>query len=307
MPRGSVTVDGVERTFLVNPAAEPNRPLVLVLHGGGGRAPGTVGLTDMARRGHDAGFATAFPNGLARGWNDGRSGTAISERTGVDDVGFLLALIDRLAETGVADPTKVFCCGISNGAFMSDALARRAPDRLSGIGLVAGTAGQGSLGQRVPGRLPLPVMLFHGDADPIVPYGGGLVGAHLPGAGRRARRARRFGDAADSGPAGGRGRCVAAEALAEDWAIAGGCDLRPAVERLASAPGDLGVLRLTWQGPAGVPVVLHRIEGGGHTWPGGPQYLPARMIGRVATSLDATGILLSFFAWAASRPPARSS
>ena len=40
------------------------------------------------------------------------------------------------------------------------------------------------------------------------------------------------------------------------------------------------------------PVVLYRIEGGGHGWPGGPQFLPARMIGPVPRHLDATGVLL---------------
>jgi poly(3-hydroxybutyrate) depolymerase len=42
----------------------------------------------------------------------------------------------------------------------------------------------------------------------------------------------------------------------------------------------------------GPPVVLYRIEGGGHGWPGGPQYAPARVIGPVPRDLDATAILL---------------
>ena len=74
-----------------------------------------------------------------------------------------------------------------------------------------------------------------------------------------------------------------------------GHDARPTVERLASPGPGLAVARLTWQGPGGPPVVLHRIEGGGHTWPGGPQYLPVRAVGKVAAGLDATGTLLSYF------------
>jgi len=35
-----------------------------------------------------------------------------------------------------------------------------------------------------------------------------------------------------------------------------------------------------------------RSEGGGHGWPGGPQYLPARMVGPISRRLDAIGILL---------------
>jgi len=31
---------------------------------------------------------------------------------------------------------------------------------------------------------------------------------------------------------------------------------------------------------------------GGHTWPGGLQYLPPRLVGAVAGRLDATGLIL---------------
>jgi len=40
-------------------------------------------------------------------------------------------------------------------------------------------------------------------------------------------------------------------------------------------------------------VVVYRIQGGGHGWPGGPQYLPARVVGLIPRHLDATGILLN--------------
>ena len=291
----SLTVDGQIRTVLVGGTPGQPRPLVMALHGAGGQAPGMVGLTDLARRGAGAGFATVFPNGLHRSWNDGRSGPRLARRAGVDDARFLLLLIDRLAQAGVADPEAVFVCGMSNGAFMSDHLARVAPGRVAGIGLVAGTAGIDAPNRGAPPPAPMPVMMFHGDADPLIAYDGGPVAGPGPGGARRA--ARRANRRAGRDGGAGRGVCLGAEALAADWARLGGCDPRPLVERLATPGPDLGVVRLTWQGPAGVPVVLHRIEGGGHTWPGGPQYLPARLVGPVATSLDATGILLGYFQW----------
>ena len=39
-------------------------------------------------------------------------------------------------------------------------------------------------------------------------------------------------------------------------------------------------------------MVVYRIQGGGHGWPGGPQYLPPRVVGPIPRHLDATGILL---------------
>ncbi len=58
------------------------------------------------------------------------------------------------------------------------------------------------------------------------------------------------------------------------------------------APGDLPVTRKTWARPGCHPATLYRIDGGGHGWPGGPQFMPARAIGPIAKHLDATGLLL---------------
>ena len=48
-------------------------------------------------------------------------------------------------------------------------------------------------------------------------------------------------------------------------------------------------------GEQGTEVVVYVIEGGGHTWPGGPQYLPAFLIGKVSHNLDATQAIWGFF------------
>lgn len=85
---------------------------------------------------------------------------------------------------------------------------------------------------------------------------------------------------------------VPVETVARDWAAGNGIGGEPAVSRLPVAAGDPPVTQLTWSAPGCPPVVLYRIEGGGHGWPGGPQFLPARAIGPIPRHLDATGILL---------------
>jgi len=82
------------------------------------------------------------------------------------------------------------------------------------------------------------------------------------------------------------------ETVARDWAAGNGISGEPAVAELPPAAGDPPVTRLAWSAPGCPPVVLYRIEGGGHGWPGGPQYVPARIIGPIPRRLDATGILL---------------
>jgi polyhydroxybutyrate depolymerase len=54
------------------------------------------------------------------------------------------------------------------------------------------------------------------------------------------------------------------------------------------------VRRSTYSGCRdGRDVVLFTIEGGGHTWPGGPPV--GRSVGRVTRDLDATRVMLDFF------------
>ena len=56
------------------------------------------------------------------------------------------------------------------------------------------------------------------------------------------------------------------------------------------------VVHQAWSPEAadGATVELYRIEGGGHGWPNGRQYLPTRLIGMIPQGFDATGIVLRF-------------
>jgi polyhydroxybutyrate depolymerase len=41
-------------------------------------------------------------------------------------------------------------------------------------------------------------------------------------------------------------------------------------------------------------VRFYTIDGGGHTWPGGTQYLPASIVGKTTRNLDASQTLWAF-------------
>ena len=53
------------------------------------------------------------------------------------------------------------------------------------------------------------------------------------------------------------------------------------------------VKRSIWKGTA--PVVLFRVENGGHTWPGGTQYLGERLVGKVTQDIDGATETWAFF------------
>ncbi|NKY29434.1 hypothetical protein [Nocardia gamkensis] len=48
--------------------------------------------------------------------------------------------------------------------------------------------------------------------------------------------------------------------------------------------------------PDDVGVVLYTVTNGGHTWPGGEQYLPKALVGAVSRQFDASEIIWQFFA-----------
>lgn len=259
---------------------------MIVLHGTGTSGKAMAAFTGLARRGPAAGFATVFPDGLGEVWDRGR---ALPGREEVSDTAFIQALVDHLVAVGVARLGALWLVGMSNGAFFVEHLARHGLVDVSGIVLVAGAATEDSRRS-----LPCPaqsaaVLCFAGSADPVVPYGGGLIGAQGSLGTTLSRLAVERGEQGDARLA------VAAETVAGDWAAAnsgGGTVAAPAVSQLAVADAEFPVTCLSWSAPACHPVVLYRIEGGGHTWPGGPQYLPVEAIGAVARHLDATGILL---------------
>jgi polyhydroxybutyrate depolymerase len=285
LPQRTLDVGGRPRTYSMAAGPRSGVPLVIALHGAGGTGLGMAALTNLHERGPAAGFVTVFPDGVGHVWNDERDAPRLARREGVDDVGFLQALVHQLVAEQITRDGPVFVTGISNGAFLTEHVARHALLPIGAIGLVAGTA-TGVSRQAVPvPRHPTVVVTFAGTADPLVPYRGGPIGP----LGRLAqRRGARRGEP-------GRGVAAPVEAVMADWVAANGCAPDPTVEPVGPAGGALPVTRLAWQAAGPPSVTLYRIEGGGHSWPGGAAYLPRQIIGPVASDLDATGIVLDAF------------
>jgi polyhydroxybutyrate depolymerase len=264
------------------PQPAPGAPLLVVLHGMGLNGPRMAAWTGLAVRGPAAGFVTVLPDAVGETWDD----TGRGRLDGIDDGGFVAGLVELLVAEGTAKAGALFVADLSNGAFFAERLARQGIVRAAGVILVSGTAREAGRQATPRPALPAAVLCIEGTRDPLVPYAGGRASGPMAWMARR--RARRILTGRD-----GR-EVVGAEVLAADWATANGCGAAPSIEHLARRAGDVAVDRLGWTAPGRPPVFLYRIEGGGHGWPGGPQYLPTAFVGRVAQDLDGTGILLSF-------------
>jgi polyhydroxybutyrate depolymerase len=283
LPSRSVPVAGMMRTYVAVEGPRVDAPLLLVLHGAGGTGLGMAALTGLHTRGPAAGCAVIFPDGVGHVWNDNRAAPRLRAREGVDDVAFIRALVNEARRVGLSQAAHVFALGISNGGLMAEHLARHGLLELDGIVLVAAGATVRSRQARpVPAQCAR-FLAFHGTADPLVPYRGGPIGPLGRLAGRRA------------GPGNpGRGAAAPIEEVAADWAFATDAPPRPGSEAIPGPPGDLQVERLVWPTATGASPVLYRVIDGGHTWPGGAPYLPARFVGPVVRHLDATGLVLEF-------------
>jgi polyhydroxybutyrate depolymerase len=253
-------------------------PLVVMLHGGGGTAEQMVRFTGFNGIAARERFAVAYPQGVGRRWNDGRVFRGRTE-TGADDVGFLRALVADIAKRTALDRRRIFAAGISNGGFMSFRLGCEAADLFAAIAPVTATMPD-DLGPRCKPAKPVAVLVINGTADPLVPYAGGHV---------RAMFAER-------------GAIWSTDRTLAFWAKHNGCPA-PAVRALPDRDPNDGshVVEADYRGCAGAPVKLLRVEGGGHTWPGGIQYLPVTWIGPTNRDIDASEVIWRFFKGAPGR------
>lgn len=275
----TIEIDNKTRRFLVftpQNASGP-LPLVLALHGGGGNMWGIANFLGFHTLAASEGFIVAYPEAMSGNWNDGRTVNlqGLEYLKEIDDVKFLTTVIDVIGNSTPVDSKRVFSTGISNGGFMSQYLAIKAADRIAAIAAVTAGIGKDAAASFSP-SLPLSVMVINGTEDPLVPYVGGEV--------KLFRKTR--------------GLTIGTDETVAKWVGFDGCHPEPAVASMPDTDPKDGCRAetFTWSGgKSATEVVLVKVVGGGHTWPGGAQYLPRAIIGRVCRDFHATRLIWNFF------------
>lgn len=276
----------LQRSYIVRvpPAVAVGKPLPVVLnfHGGGAHAREQKRYSRMDEIADREGFIAVYPNGSSGiggrllTWNAGACcGWAAASR--VDDVGFAVALLDDLARRVALDPERIYATGLSNGSMMAYRLAAEAAHR---IAAVAGVAGAMTLDPFAP-ALPVPVMHIHSVDDRRALYDGGL-GPAFPFTNTRVLH-------------------ESVDAMLKKWVAHNGCPGQPRVEvpvrgRPGAADAAHTALRHSYAPCRGeTEVVLWKLTGAGHVWPGGLQdYLPW-LLGAGTTVIDANDEMWRFF------------
>lgn len=128
--------DGHRRDYELHapPGYQPGKPipLVLVFHGNPGTSADAARFSEFNPVADSKGFLVAYPQGNAAQWNATASGG------GLDDVGFVGALIDNMIARWGADPKRVYAAGFSNGADFTYRVARELPGRFGAVAPISG-------------------------------------------------------------------------------------------------------------------------------------------------------------------------
>lgn len=280
--RVDTTFRGAARWYIrhVPPSYDAHTPMpvVLDLHG---YAEGAVVHTKMSALGpygDSHGFVTISPQGSGTAvplWDTSLHGT---------DVAFIGGLLDEVDRTLCVDDHRVFVTGLSNGAFMTSAVACAYANRVAAAAPVAGI-------REIDGctfTRPVPVVAIHGTADPFVSYDGGLgpKALSLPapdGSGKTL---------AQSGAAATQTKGPSIPDITTAWAKRNGCASAPPSER----PIASDVTLLTWKCPADASVELYRVTDGGHAWPGSEfSKAISSYVGKTTFSISADDVIWTFF------------
>jgi polyhydroxybutyrate depolymerase len=261
------------KVFVPSSYAGKPLPLVIVLHGGGGGSRQIERHTGFSALAEKEGFIAAYPQGLDGQWNDGREvKQSRAHRLKIGDTGFIKKMLEAIEAKYSIDKKRVYACGISNGGFMSMRLACDMPEELAAVGVVC--AGLNPfLARNAAPETKISILIMNGTDDPLVPYGGGFVKI-----GKKTR-----------------GEVLSTGDTLKYWLAIDGCMSKPEIYGMNPDTSDGTEVEKQDYKCGAYEVVLYKITGGGHTWPGGRQYLPESVVGKTSRDIDATQVLWNFF------------
>jgi polyhydroxybutyrate depolymerase len=261
---GTITHDGIERTytyFIPNNTPDIPQPLVFVLHGTTQDGEGIMNISEFNTFAQDNSFIAVYPDGIDGFWNAdlGAVGSA------ADDLGFIEALVEKFDTDYNVDLQRLYSCGFSAGGYLSYILACQSQYCFAAVASVAGTMTQNTIDGCNPIHATA-VMQIHGTSDFVVSYNGSQFAG------------------------------LGVDQIIEYWQNENGCAATPIIQDIPNTNIlDLSsVQRFTWLPCEGSSeLVLFRIEGGGHQWPGTNATLGG--LGPINRDINATEEIWAFF------------
>ncbi len=250
----TIESSGIDREYhLFVPEDYNDKPLVILLHGGGGSNDDLIGLTGIKAPykvwlslAEQNSFIVTIPNGILgssdmRMWNDCRNDA--DGNPNVDDVKFIEDMLTSINSDYNFDENKVYVVGTSNGGHMALRLAQEIPEKITAFAaIVASISGNSNC---LESSVPLSVLFMNGTEDPILPFEGGEMASN-------------------------RGLVLSTQESVDYWINRNGTSTDPIVENIDDINMDDGctAIRYIYQnGDNNTEVALYKIVKGGHTEP----------------------------------------
>ena len=279
----TITVDRLQRSYIVHVPESCDKkkalPVVIMFHGGGGSAKSARWQTGWAKKADQEKFLAVFPEGTRadpsnparfsvnpQTWNDGSNRKNVGAiKRKATDVDFVAKMIDDLCTRFKVDKRRIYATGFSNGASMAFQVGRKFSRKLAAIAPVAGS----DWSTQTTIDHPVPVLYITGTADPLNPFDGGPI---------------RIGTKTY-------GKKPPVRKMIDNWVRLLGC---PSGFRVVYQKDDVKGIAY---GPCnkGSELVFYTIDEMGHTWPGGKNRPPERLVGQSSDSINATDVIWEFF------------
>lgn len=271
-----IQVGREDRSYLIArpPGVTAPAPTIIALHAAGQTSQSFRDYLGLDVSAMSQGVVTVYPQGIGRVWNDGRPAAMRLKAllTPGDDVPFLILLVQRLVQEGIADPRRIYLLGISNGGFMVERMACEYAGLFAAFAVTMATAPANYREECAPAR-PVPIMFVHGTGDSVI----GWFGFWTP-----------------------LGATLSAPDSALLYANLDRCGQTHTENLEDRDPNDGTSLSLqTWSGcEGGAEVRLYKVEGGGHQSPARVRTKPdlaSSVLGLRSRDMDMGEASLAFF------------
>ena len=275
-----VKADGYTWTYHLHvppQASASGAPLVLVFHGAGGNGKDYLTKNGWAALSEQEGFVVVAPDGLPalprmpanfrinpRLWNSGQL-NAKSPRAKINDMAFVNALLDDVAQRTSVDKNRIYATGHSNGAGMTFKIGAELSSLFAGIATVMGlNSSEGAHPTKA-----LPTLMLIGTRDPLNPIEGGE--RQLPW---------------------GKSTVPQVSQGIQAWSQSLNCTTPTVQER----DDDQVTIERFTHCRDGATYTIWYLKGQGHAWPGGQESgLPESVMGPNVTRVNATALIWQFF------------
>jgi polyhydroxybutyrate depolymerase len=164
----------------------------------------------------------------------------VADRLGVNDTGFVRALVEHVAARYPVDRARIYAVGFSQGGLFVHRLGCEMADLVTAVASISAPM-SAPLARRCTPTIPVAALVMMGTLDASYPYEGG-------GAGERAT--------------------LGARETTRVWGVLNGCRGEPEAQALPDrTPDGTTVLEERWTACAsGRDVALYTVDGGRHAW-----------------------------------------